>query len=298
MRLAVSALVVAALLGGVASAATGRVAGPSADLSITVTNAGPDEAHEVVVKAVFPVGFPRGSLQCSIGFCHCKGLTCTVSDIRVGGQVYLGAGALVREAISTGRDKATIEAADESDPNVSNNSASAAVSSYFAVADSAFEALDYTRTTFGQTVIWHFTGSRTHTVTDATGLGLFDSGPQSPGSTYSFRYRAAGVFTFADTIHGFTGSILFSPKAKPSSLVHGGAVTVTWADAAPPAGDVFDVQVQAPGSSSFVDWQTGVTATSSSFATTVPGTYSFRARLRKPSGGSSEFSPTVAAKAT
>jgi hypothetical protein len=59
----------------------------------------------------------------------------------------------------------------------------------------------------------------------------------------------------------------------------------TWASAAPPAGYVFDVQIARPGDP-FVDWKMGVTITSSSFTPDDGvGSYSFRARLRKPATG-------------
>jgi hypothetical protein len=65
---------------------------------------------------------------------------------------------------------------------------------------------------------------------------------------------------------------------------------VTWARGDAPGGDVFDVQVKAPGSKKFVNWQDGVTNLSAVFGSSGPlwagpGKYSFRARLRQLSSG-------------
>jgi len=66
---------------------------------------------------------------------------------------------------------------------------------------------------------------------------------------------------------------------------------VTWASGdAPAGGDVFDVQIEGPGSSSYVPGRTGTTALSGSFGPadrlwTTAGTYRFQARLRNTSSG-------------
>ena len=61
----------------------------------------------------------------------------------------------------------------------------------------------------GGTVIWDFTGTRSHTATDATGMHLFDSGLVSPGGpSFSYTFPAAGSYAFACTIHvGMGGHI-------------------------------------------------------------------------------------------
>jgi hypothetical protein len=68
------------------------------------------------------------------------------------------------------------------------------------------------------------------------------------------------------------------------------AAKITWASGDAPAGDVFDVQVQAPGSAGFVPWRTGTTALSDTFNSSDPlwtgaGTYRFEAHLRNASSG-------------
>jgi hypothetical protein len=65
---------------------------------------------------------------------------------------------------------------------------------------------------------------------------------------------------------------------------------VVWASGDAPSGDVFDVQVEVPGSSWFADWRTGITSLQGDFGPSDPfwagpGTYRFRARLRQRSSG-------------
>ena len=46
---------------------------------------------------------------------------------------------------------------------------------------------------------WTFTGpTNNHSVTDATGLGLYNTGLQAPGFTFSYVYFAAGTYTYVD----------------------------------------------------------------------------------------------------
>ena len=59
------------------------------------------------------------------------------------------------------------------------------------VADFAFTPSN-AKQFLGGVVRWNFAGPSVHTVTDATGMGLFDSGPVSPGGTLVFPFPAAG----------------------------------------------------------------------------------------------------------
>jgi plastocyanin len=51
----------------------------------------------------------------------------------------------------------------------------------------------------GQTVTWTNMDSVSHTVTSTT--GVFDSGPISPGQTFSYTFNNAGTFEYSCTIH-------------------------------------------------------------------------------------------------
>jgi streptogramin lyase/plastocyanin len=141
--------------------------------------------------------------------------------------------------------------------------------------------------TLGRTLQWTFYGPSVHEVADATGLGLFDSGPKSIVSSFRTSLGAAGVYSYADPLHpSLTGTITVPPAASPTS---GGATTgftITWATAAPASGRVFDVQLLRPGASGYVKWMTGTAATSAVFTPDAgPGRYVFRARLRDTNTG-------------
>jgi plastocyanin len=65
-----------------------------------------------------------------------------------------------------------------------------------------------TTTQIGGRVNWTFTGSKSHSATDALGLGtsakpLFDSGAKSSGS-YSVGFPAAGSYSYRSTVKGDT----------------------------------------------------------------------------------------------
>ena len=51
----------------------------------------------------------------------------------------------------------------------------------------------------GQTVTWTNMDNVPHTVTSTT--GVFDSGPISPGQTFSYTFNNAGTFEYSCTIH-------------------------------------------------------------------------------------------------
>ncbi len=51
----------------------------------------------------------------------------------------------------------------------------------------------------GQTVTWTNMDTVPHTVTSTT--GVFDSGPISPGKTFSYTFNNAGTFEYSCTIH-------------------------------------------------------------------------------------------------
>ena len=53
----------------------------------------------------------------------------------------------------------------------------------------------------GETVVWRFptTNTLSHSVTDASGMALFDSGLREPGSSYAFTFFGAGGFNVEDS---------------------------------------------------------------------------------------------------
>jgi plastocyanin len=147
----------------------------------------------------------------------------------------------------------------------------------------------------GGTVQWNFAGPSPHTVTDATGMALYDSGVKTAGQTYTGKFNAAGGFPYTSTGEAMVGKVTVPVKvsaASPSSY------TVTWAAAPPPAGLAEYIQVKRPGSTSFTNWLTSQTGTSATFSPDAgAGTYSFHARERKSADGTaSAWSPIATIK--
>src|SRR5207249_5775008 len=87
------------------------------------------------------------------------------------------------------------------------------------------------------------------------------------------------------------GTINVPLQASPLLGGTGATFTITWASL-PAPGYVFDVQIQRPGSNTFVDWMTSQTATSGTFKPdTGPGSYSFHSRIRNTlNGAASNYS--------
>jgi len=148
------------------------------------------------------------------------------------------------------------------------------------------------KTTPGTPTVWGLPESNTqpHSVTDNSGLGLFDSGPLAPGSTFSYTYVGAGTYKVLDSTTGHTGKVQVQMTAAPASGGTSTSFTITWASAVTP-GAVYDVQVKRPGSSVYAAFRTGVTTLSASFTPDAgAGTYVFRAKTRAPGGGQSGWS--------
>ena len=137
----------------------------------------------------------------------------------------------------------------------------------------------------GSDVAWSMpkTNTEDHSVSDASGMSLFDSGLRPPGSSYTATLIAAGDYRIRDRAGSNTGRIRVPLRISPRHGSQTSAFDVTWATRT--ASDlVFDVQLKRPSATSYADWHHGSTATSAQFTPDAgPGTYSFRARLRNTS---------------
>jgi plastocyanin len=142
----------------------------------------------------------------------------------------------------------------------------------------------------------HTSTSDTTNPDGSPGIGLWDSGTQSPDESFQFTLRAAGTFPYHCTFHqamGMVASVSIRPKAQPANGEVGDTFTITVAALNPPPSFVFDIQKKDPGGS-FQDWMTGVATASVSFVPTSPGVYEFRSRIRRVStDGASLYSPPV-----
>ena len=141
-------------------------------------------------------------------------------------------------------------------------------------------------------VLFRFRGPSSHTVTDTTGMALFDSGPLPAGTTETVPVIGAGQYPFACTIHpAMTGVLKVGLLATPSSGSPATSFTVQWATGPAPAGFVFDVQIKRPGTTSWKPLRADTTSGSMPF---IPdkgtGTYSFRAHTQRAGGASTQWS--------
>jgi Tol biopolymer transport system component len=134
----------------------------------------------------------------------------------------------------------------------------------------------------GAVVEWTFASQTIpptdHQVTDASGLGLFDSGPEPPGKTYGYLFMAAGGYTVVDPTTGATMTVNVEILQSRRSIGLGDGVDLAWGTQAPPTGQGFDVQVKVPGGT-YQSWLAGTTLTQERYVPGTTGTYLFRARL-------------------
>jgi hypothetical protein len=153
----------------------------------------------------------------------------------------------------------------------------------------------------GGTVSWNWAGIKSHSVTDALGLGpsgtpLFSSGVLGPGSTYSYPFAAAGSYLYKSKASGdptsMKGTVNVPVEVSRPSGTPDTAIEVTWASSALP-GYRFDVQYRyrAPGTSTYSLWKAWIpdpTAPSKTFVASAlkgAGDYQFRTRLENASNG-------------
>lgn len=149
---------------------------------------------------------------------------------------------------------------------------------------------------FGTDVPWSVLSadSAGHSITEGD-AGLFNSGVLAPGGSFNFLFRAAGGYTISDSATGHTSKVLVPLTVSPASGGEVTTFTLQWALGAPPAGHVYDVQIERPGDTGFSNWMLGQTTTGTNFTPDAgAGTYSFRVRVRRVSPrGQTGFSPAA-----
>jgi virginiamycin B lyase len=155
---------------------------------------------------------------------------------------------------------------------------------------------DPPRLALGSTVQWTFFGPGTQSATDTTGMGLYDSGPQSFVSTFTHEFDAAGDYTFASTRNSaLTGAVKVMPRVTPSSVTAGTPATVQFATGPAATGFQYQVQVRTPGQKTFSPLVT-TTQPTTDYTPSAAGTYEFEARLvdtLTPTPTSSGWSPAI-----
>ena len=156
------------------------------------------------------------------------------------------------------------------------------ITSFVGISETGFDPSTVINQTLGTSVKWTNGGTGNHTVTDTSGMGLFDSGTMAPGAAFTWPFIGAGNYTYKDSLHPtYTGTVKAPVVLTPATGTLTTVFTIKWAGGPPPAGYVFDVNIQRPGGS----WQTWLTGQIVQSATFVPdggkGTYYFKGRLTK-----------------
>ena len=154
----------------------------------------------------------------------------------------------------------------------------------FAVQDTGFAPATARISGPGAAAYWVVPASDAtgHELADGSGFGLFDSGVKAPGSSYAFTFRASGTYIVKDLSDGATGKVGVPILA---AQVPGQRPVLWWASTPAPAGAHFEVQVMAPGSTTFTRFK-NTTATRQYVGLRWPaGTYEFRSRMRNPATG-------------
>jgi len=151
----------------------------------------------------------------------------------------------------------------------------------------------------GGRVVWEFTGSRTHTATDATGMGLFDSGLVAPGGpSFAHGFVSAGTYRYVCSLHEtMRGRVWVVVQVSKRRSPRGRPVELTWATASATEGYVYDVQLRRPGGP-WRAWLIDTTEASSRFTPRRTGVFRVRARLRSLTAGRAEWSPGTGFVAT
>jgi streptogramin lyase len=143
------------------------------------------------------------------------------------------------------------------------------------------------------TVRWLFQGGKMHSITDSSGMNLFDSGVVGPGTSFTNLFTTAGRFDYHSTAAGDvqTGII----NVTPSAVVNGSNIDVTVATAFP-AGVTVNVQVKTPGGSfAPAPGGTGISTNTYSYTPSGAGTYRFQVQTAA-NGHTSGWSPTISVK--
>ncbi len=270
--------------------------GGTATYSVSVHNAGPAPAVAVRVRDTLPTGLEilgatpgpgPSNWVCSPG--PTAQVDCTIDQLAVGATTKITI-RVVSPIPQTVTSDVTVTSPG-ADANLANNRSilSTAVNAapktiYTTVDEDGFAAPTLT-VKQGWTVFWNNTGEDAHSVTDASGLGLFDLLGGQPVSFGKFTFNGAGRYAVTDTLTGNSQTISVPIALAPKSGTVSTQFGVGWAANNPPAGYVYDIDLRRPGSI-YVDWQT-TTGKSTIFVPDAgPGKYTFRARMRRLSDSS------------
>ena len=150
---------------------------------------------------------------------------------------------------------------------------------------------------------WTNTGDDYHSVTESSGLGLWDSqlvrGLRSHNpETWWTRIPWAGTFNYRDEVSGFEGIISIPNRVSQSSAT-GSQVQIELAVEPPPDGMGFDVQLQA-GDGEWKAIHEGIRDIQITVDSLPSGSYNVRSRLgsldKEKPAAASDWSPSATFK--
>jgi hypothetical protein len=130
-------------------------------------------------------------------------------------------------------------------------------------------------------------------VTDSTGLKLFDTGPRHSPATFHYIFKWAGNYPYHSTSDGTRGLVRVTMTRHPGKGALGTGFTLTWASAGR-KNCVFDVEVHRPGATRWGFAKFATTALTGTFTPRAVGWYAIRSRIRNTVTKTySKFSPSV-----
>ena len=138
----------------------------------------------------------------------------------------------------------------------------------------------------GDEVTWVFVHpTDPHTVSDASGLSLYESGIRKAGSPpLAYTFTAAGTYRYycqffaPDMVGTVNVGMRSVDRGSNTHMLH-------WASRLARPGFVYDVIRKAPGETRFTRWQWGTEERKALYTPKRRGTYKFRARIRRVRDG-------------
>ena len=275
----------------ISQSASGVVADSPLSYQVRVTNPGKSAQTNVTVSDTPPANTIFQSVSRSQGTCSGTGpISCALGSLASGASATV---TVTVTPIQPGTATNTATAVSDQASQVAS-SKGAAVSgapsvTYSSVGDTGFSPTS-ALLPLGSSMQYNIFGSQSHDLTE-TKTHLFDTGSLTPITYATEPFNYAAMLYIADSGTGQTQTV----KIRPTGPATGQAFvpfTVTWAAAPLPSGDVANVQVLLPGTTTWTNWLLGQTATSANYTASSAGTYQFRAALRG-SAGQTAYSPAL-----
>jgi acetyl esterase/lipase/plastocyanin len=152
-------------------------------------------------------------------------------------------------------------------------------------------------------VKWTNNGTMAHSVTDKSGMNLFNSGSIPVGGTFQQSFVSAGTYYYIDNVGSPAvpqGNVQISMQTTATSGPVNTNFTFTWASGAPPANFAYDVQWKKPGDTAWSSLPacggtcTKTTTNTATLNLGLTGTYQLQARLHNLTNNkTSAWSPTL-----